>query len=150
MSAFLRSYRPTQIPVDNEAFATLLLVDDEPNVLSSLKRVFRRENYHILTATSGVEALSLLAQHPVGVVLTDQRMPGMSGTELLSSIRAMHPKAIRMVLSGYTGLESLTDAINQGEIYKFITKPWKDQELIEAVREAFRRYAESLSSDTPA
>jgi response regulator RpfG family c-di-GMP phosphodiesterase len=77
-------------------------------------------------------------------------MPGMSGTELLANVRAMHPKAIRMVLSGYTGLESLTDAINQGEIYKFMTKPWRDEELLETVRDAFRRYAESLSTDAPA
>jgi len=150
MTMLLRSYRPAQIPVDSEAFSTLLLVDDEPNVLASLKRVFRRESYRVLTANSGAEALSLLAQHPVGVILTDQRMPGMSGTELLSRVRAMHPKAIRMVLSGYTGLESLTDAINQGEIYKFMTKPWRDEELLETVRDAFRRYAESPSTDAPA
>lgn len=148
MTSFLTSFRPTQVPVESEAFTTLLLVDDERNVLASLNRVFRRENYHILTATTGEEALSLLALHPVGVIIADQRMPGMSGTEFLARVRTMHPKAIRMVLSGYTGLESLTDAINRGEISRFLTKPWNEDELLEAVREAFRRYAESVSAGT--
>ena len=121
-------------------------MDDDLNVLASLKRVFRRESYHILPATNGVDALSLLALHPVGVIITDQRMPGMSGTELLARVRAMHPKSIRIVLSGYTGLDSITEAINRGEIYKFLTKPWKDEELLETVRVAFRRYAESMGS----
>jgi diguanylate cyclase (GGDEF)-like protein/PAS domain S-box-containing protein len=143
MTRFLTTFSPTPIPVDNQALSTLLLVDDEDGILSSLKRLLRRENYNILTATSGEEALSLLALHPVGVILTDQRMSGMTGTELLARVRKLHPKAIRMVLSGYTGLESLTDAINRGEIYKFLTKPWDDQHLLEVIREAFRRYAES-------
>lgn len=146
MTRFLAAYTPAQIPAENEALSTLLLVDDEASILSSLKRVLRHENYRILTATSGEEALSLMALHPVGVILTDQRMPGMSGTELLAQARLMHPKAIRMVLSGYTGLDSLTDAINRGEISRFLTKPWHDDELLEALREAFRRYAESLGA----
>ena len=146
MTVFLSSFHPTQIPLDNEAFSTLLLVDDEPGVLASLKRVFRRENYRILTASNGEEALSLLAQHPIGVILSDQRMAGMSGTELLARVRVMHPKTIRMVLSGYTGLDSLTEAINRGEISRFLTKPWRDEELLEAVRDAFRRYGELNSN----
>ncbi|MES2877222.1 MAG: EAL domain-containing protein [Pseudomonadota bacterium] len=145
MTRFLTSFSPMQIPVENPALSTLLLVDDEASILSSLTRLLRHENYHILTASSGEEALALLAQHPVGVILTDQRMPGMNGTELLARARKMHPKAIRMVLSGYTGLDSLTDAINRGEIYKFLTKPWDDNNLLVEVREAFRRYTESAS-----
>ena len=148
LTRFVSAFSPAQIPVNNEALSTLLLVDDDVSILSSLKRLLRRENYHILTATSGEEALSLLALYPVGVILTDQRMPGMSGTELLARVRAMHPKAIRMLLTGYTGLESLTEAINQGEIYKFMTKPWHDHEILETVREAFRRYAESVEQIT--
>ncbi len=144
MTHFLMSFRPPQVPVDNEAQSTLLLVDDEANVLSAVKRLLRRENYRILTATSGEEALALLAEHDVGVILTDQRMPGMSGTELLARARVMHPKAVRMVLSGYTGLESLTDAINRGEIFRFLTKPWEEVDLLDAIREAFRHYGESL------
>lgn len=145
MTRFLTSFFPMQIPVENPALSTLLLVDDEASILSSLTRLLRHENYHILTASSGEEALALLALHPVGVILTDQRMPGMNGTELLARARKMHPKAMRMVLSGYTGLDSLTDAINRGEIYKFLTKPWDDNNLLVEVREAFRRYTESAS-----
>ena len=145
MTDFLSSFQPTPIPLDNEALSTLLLVDDETSVVASLKRVLRRENYRILTASSGEEALSLLAQHPVGVILADQRMPGMGGTELLARVRSMHPKTIRMVLSGYTELNSLTEAINRGEISRFLTKPWRDEEVLEAVRDAFRRYGEANS-----
>jgi diguanylate cyclase (GGDEF)-like protein len=143
MTDFLASYRPPRIPLDGEAMNTLLLVDDEPGILAALRRVLRRENYRILTATSGEEALALLAGNEVGVILCDQRMTGMSGTELLARARTMHPAAVRMVLSGYTGLDSLTEAINRGEIFKFLTKPWEDTELIEAVRDAFRHFDES-------
>jgi diguanylate cyclase (GGDEF)-like protein/PAS domain S-box-containing protein len=148
MTRFLAEFTPAPIPAENDALSTLLLVDDETNVLASLKRVLRRENYHILTATSGEEALTLLALHPVGVILADQRMRGMSGTELLVHARKMHPKAIRMVLSGHTGLDSLTEAINRGEVSRFLTKPWQDDELVEVVRDAFRRYAESIDAGT--
>jgi FixJ family two-component response regulator len=73
-------------------------------------------------------------------------MPGMSGTELLSQVRRMHPKTVRLVLSGYTGLDVLTDAINRGEIYKFLTKPWEDAELVEVIRQAFRHYGQAQES----
>ncbi|SFM96420.1 diguanylate cyclase (GGDEF) domain-containing protein [Formivibrio citricus] len=140
MTRFMTTFTPLQTPVENEAMSTLLLVDDEEHNLSALKRVLRRENYHILAASSGEDALALLAEHEVGVILTDQRMPGMTGTELLAQARVMYPKTVRMVLSGYTGLDSLTDAINRGEIYKFLAKPWDDKELLEVIREAFRHY----------
>jgi len=143
MTRFLSSFVPARIPADNEAMSTLLLVDDEPHVLSSLSRLLRRENYRILTASNCEEALALLAEHQVGVIIIDQRMPGMSGTELLARARVMHPKTVRMVLSGYTALDSLTEAINRGEIYKLLTKPWEDAELIHTVRDAFRHYSES-------
>jgi len=137
---FLGAYVPQPIPSDDLGSTTLLLVDDEPNILSSLKRLLRRENYQVLAAGSGEEALLLLAQHQVGVIITDQRMPGMSGTELLAKVCTMHPDVVRVVLSGYTGLDSLTEAINRGEIYKFITKPWDEIELLETIRQAFRHY----------
>jgi diguanylate cyclase (GGDEF)-like protein len=148
-TGFLESFRAQRIPVDAEAMSTLLLVDDEASVLAALKRILRRDRYSILTATSGEEALALLAEHEVGVIITDQRMPGMSGTELLARARKMHPRAVRMVLSGYTGLDSLTEAINRGEIYKFLTKPWQDSELVDAVREAFRHYGETTEHPAP-
>ena len=117
---------------------TLLLVDDEPNILNSLSRLLRREGYQLLTAGSPAEAFVLLAKHTVHVVLSDQRMPEMTGTEFLSRVRQMYPETIRIVLTGYTDLESVTDAINRGAIYKFLTKPWSDDQLREQIRDAFR------------
>lgn len=142
MTRLMSTFRAIDIPVDNQALNTLLLVDDEASVLAALKQLLCNENYQILSATSAEDALALLALHPVGVVLTDQRLTGMTGVELLARARKMYPKVVRMVLSGYTGLDSLTEAINRGEIYKFFTKPWNDAELIESVREAFGYYAE--------
>lgn len=117
---------------------TLLLVDDEPNILNALSRLLRREGYSTLTARSPQEAFEVLAKHPVQVVISDQRMPDMSGTEFLSRVRQLYPATVRLVLTGYTDLESVTDAINRGAIYKFLTKPWDDDQLREQIREAFR------------
>jgi diguanylate cyclase (GGDEF)-like protein len=142
MTEFLKSFNPSQVPVDVEGKSTLLLVDDEPGVLAALKRLLRRENYNVLTADSGEAGLALLAEHEVGVILTDQRMPGMNGTEFLARARTMHPHAVRMVLSGYTGLESVTEAVNRGEVFRFLTKPWDEVELLDAIRAAFRHYGE--------
>jgi diguanylate cyclase (GGDEF)-like protein/PAS domain S-box-containing protein len=118
---------------------TLLLVDDEPNILKALTRLLRREAFNILTATSPAEAFEHLAKQPVQVILSDQRMPDMSGTEFFSRVRQLYPDTIRIVLTGYTDLESVTGAINRGAIYKFLTKPWNDDVLREQIREAFRR-----------
>ncbi|MDH5573619.1 MAG: response regulator [Gammaproteobacteria bacterium] len=119
----------------------LLLVDDEENILRSLRRVLRREGYQILLANSGAEGLRQLDAHPdVGVILSDQRMPEMTGVEFLSQVRETFPNIVRMVLSGYTDLNTVTEAINQGSIYKFLTKPWDDELLQANVEEAFRYY----------
>lgn len=129
-----------------EAFAdtkperTLLLLDDEENVLRSLVRLFRRDGYQILTANSVAEAFDLLASNGVQVILSDQRMPDMSGTEFLTRVRDLYPDTVRMVLSGYTDLATITEAINLGAIYRFLTKPWNDDELREHIRDAFRAY----------
>ena len=119
---------------------TLLLVDDEENILSALTRLLRRDGYQILRATSGREGLELLATNTVGVIISDQRMPEMSGTEFLSKVKDMYPDTVRIVLSGYTELNSITDAINRGAIYRFLTKPWEDDLLRANVEEAFRRH----------
>ena len=117
---------------------TLLLVDDEENILRSLMRALRRDGYQILTATSARDGLELLAKHDVQVIISDQRMPETSGTEFLSRVKQMYPETVRMVLSGYTDLTAVTDAINRGAIYKFLTKPWNDDELRTQIRDAFR------------
>ncbi|MDZ4255796.1 MAG: EAL domain-containing protein [Sulfuritalea sp.] len=119
---------------------TLLLVDDEAGILNSLKRLLRRDGYRVLTTTDPAEGLELLATNDVQVIISDQRMPQMSGTEFLSRVKGLHPDAIRIILSGYTDLQSITDAINHGAIWRFLTKPWEDDVLRKLVRDAFREY----------
>ncbi|MCX7093093.1 MAG: response regulator [Methylobacter sp.] len=119
---------------------TILLVDDENNIISALKRTLRRDGYSILTANSGKEGLALLTQYEVGVIVSDQRMPLMSGVEFLRKVKLLYPKTLRIVLSGYTELESVTGAINEGAICKFLTKPWDDDLLRDNIREAFLQY----------
>ncbi len=119
---------------------TLLLLDDEENILRALARVLRRDGYHILTANRAQDAFALLAKHDVQVILSDQRMPEMNGTEFLSRVKDLYPDTIRIVLSGYTDLKSVTDAINQGAIYKFLTKPWNDEQLRATIAQAFQHY----------
>jgi len=116
---------------------TLLLVDDEPNIVSALKRLFRRDGYDILTANSGAEGLALLAEHKIDLIISDQRMPGMTGVEFLRQAKANYPDTIRIVLSGYTELQSVTDAINEGAVFRFLTKPWDDEALREQIQKAF-------------
>jgi len=118
---------------------TLLLVDDEENILSSLKRLLRRDGYTIITACGAAEGLKRLAEGEVDVIVSDQRMPGMTGVEFLRRAKELYPDSIRMVLSGYTELQSIIDAVNEGAIYKFLTKPWDDERLRGHVAEAFRQ-----------
>ena len=133
-----------RLPMEDAAAAllprTLLLLDDEENILTSLNRLLRRDGYHILKATSAAEAFELLAEHPVGVIVSDQRMPEMNGTEFLRRVKQIYPDTVRMVLSGYTDLKSVTDAINEGAVYRFLTKPWDDDLLRASIQEAFQRY----------
>ena len=101
----------------------VLFVDDEPNVLDSIRRQLRK-SCEILTATSGVEALALLKDTgPVALVISDMRMPGMSGAELLAKIRDLYPDTVRMILSGQADLESTISAVNEGHVFRFLTKP---------------------------
>ncbi|SDD88010.1 EAL domain-containing protein [Aquimonas voraii] len=126
----------------------LLLVDDEENVLRALVRVLRRDGYVIHTATNATEGFELLAKNRVQVIVSDQRMPGISGTQFLSRVKEMYPDTMRIVLSGYTDLATLTDAINRGAIYKFLTKPWDDEDLREQVRDAYRQYDERAARES--
>jgi len=118
----------------------LLLVDDEENILRSLRRALHRAGYKILMAHSGEEGLKVLEEHTVGVIVSDQRMPGMIGAEFLGRARERYPDTVRIMLSGYTELDSVTEAINQGAIYKFLTKPWEDDLLRANIEEAFEYY----------
>jgi PAS domain S-box-containing protein len=118
----------------------LLLLDDEPNILRSLRRVFRGQPWTVHTAVAPEEALELLARHPVGVVMSDQRMPLMRGTDFLARVKQLYPDTVRIVLSGYTELQSVTEAINEGAIYKFLTKPWNDVQINEEIEQAFRQF----------
>lgn len=119
----------------------LLFVDDEENVLRSLKRVFLDADYSIQTATSGQEGLSILeAGPPVQVVISDYRMPRMNGVEFMSMVARKWPDTIRIVLSGFADTPAVIGAINEGGIYKFITKPWNDDELRVAVANAATLY----------
>jgi CheY-like chemotaxis protein len=137
LTELLRSRRTLPVPTQLARRRTLLLVDDEVAIISALKRLFRRDGYQLLTAHSGAEALELLATHPVDVIVSDQRMPGMTGVEFLRRTKALHPDTIRMTLSGFADLQSIIDAVNEGAIYKFLMKPWDDSRLREHVAQAF-------------
>jgi two-component system response regulator HupR/HoxA len=120
---------------------TVLFVDDEERLLSSLRRGLLDEPYNTRFANSGKEALEILEHNRVHVFVTDMRMPEMGGLELLKIVKEQYPHIVRMVLSGYTQVTTLLTAINQGEIYKFITKPWKlEEEFKPAIREAIVYY----------
>ena len=119
---------------------TLLLVDDDEPVLSALTRALRREGYRILKAASARAAFDLLARHPVGVIVSDQRMPEMSGSEFLRRVKQIHPETVRIMLSGLAELKSVADAINEDAADKFLTKPWNDDLLRAGIREAFQHY----------
>lgn len=120
---------------------TVLFVDDEEKVLRSLKRGVLDEPYNSLFANSGKEALELIERNEVHVLVTDMRMPEMTGLELLKQVKQTHPHIVRIVLSGYTHITTLLTAINQGNIYKFITKPWKlEEEFKPVIRQALEYY----------
>jgi diguanylate cyclase (GGDEF)-like protein/PAS domain S-box-containing protein len=142
IEALLRQGRclPEHLLRWQEPLRTLLIVDDEVNIVAALKRLLRRDSYRILTANSGQEGLDILTQYEyqVDVIVSDQRMPGMTGVEFLRKAKDLYPDTVRIVLSGYTELQSVTDAINEGAIYKFLTKPWDDAQLRVHIEEAFR------------
>jgi len=116
--------------------ATILLVDDEVNVTEALKRSFRREPYTFVTATSGEAAQEILARQHVDVVVSDEQMPGMSGSQFLSKVRAQYPHTIRMILSGQASLEAAVRAINEGEVYRFFLKPCNPTDLLFTIQRA--------------
>lgn len=121
---------------------TILCVDDEIDNVEALERLFRRK-YTVLKATSGKEALAILDQHqnPVSLIITDQRMPEITGVEFLEKTLETHPETVRILLTGYTDLESVIMAVNKGQIFRYITKPWDPIDLVNTVDHAIERYA---------
>ena len=117
---------------------TLLLVDDEASILRALQRLFRREGYRILTAGSGDQALSVLQaeEEPVSLIISDQRMPGMNGARFLEASMAFCPDAVRFLLTGYSDLDAVATAVNKGNIQRYLTKPWNDDDIRTQVRQA--------------
>src|SRR5687767_7810927 len=122
----------------------ILIVDDEASNLRALERLFRTE-YDVLTAGSGADALSLLEHHDMALLIADQRMPEMSGVELMQRTARLRPHMVRILLTGYTDVDSLIEAINTGHVYKYITKPWNNDDLLQTVARALEHY-ETLKS----
>jgi response regulator RpfG family c-di-GMP phosphodiesterase len=117
----------------------VLLVDDEPEILFSLRGLLRKE-FELHTAESGDSALEILAHHPIHVIMSDQRMPGMTGVELLRRARAVCPDAVRILFTGYADIKAVIDAINEGHVYRYLVKPWDPDDLLAVLREACERY----------
>jgi diguanylate cyclase (GGDEF)-like protein/PAS domain S-box-containing protein len=116
---------------------SLLLVDDETSVATSLSRLLKKENYQVFTADSGEKALEILQKNKINVIVSDQRMPNMTGSELFAQVKEKYPDTIRIILSGFTDFDSLSEAINKGAIYKFLEKPWNNEVLRAEIRQAF-------------
>lgn len=119
---------------------TVLCVDDEVNVLSALKRVVLDEEFNFLTASSGKEGLAILAETPVHLVISDQRMPEMTGIEFLNTVQELYPDTVRVILSGYADLNTIYEAVSTAGIFRFLSKPWHDEELLLTIRQCFTHY----------
>ena len=113
---------------------SILCVDDELNILKLLKRLLEGHGYEVVTASSGDEALQILEKQRVDVIVSDQRMPGMTGSDLFRITREKYPQAVRVMMSGYSDFDSLVNAVNEGEIFRFISKPWDQKQFVELVR----------------
>jgi DNA-binding NtrC family response regulator len=122
----------------------IMIVDDEPANLRTLERLFRTD-YQVVTAPSGAEALALLDQHDVALLISDQRMPAMTGIELMMKTVAIRPQMVKILLTGYTDVGALIEALNSGLVYRYLTKPWNNNDLRTTVSRALEHY-ESMKS----
>jgi two-component system NtrC family sensor kinase len=126
----------------------ILLVDDEQNVLKALKRLFVDTAYKIYTANSADEGLAVFAENDIALVISDYRMPGKTGVQFLAEVRERSPQTIRIILSGFADVSSIVEAINDGQVYKFLAKPWNDQELLSTIQRAVEHYELQQENET--
>ncbi|MEA3361120.1 MAG: response regulator [Thermodesulfobacteriota bacterium] len=117
----------------------ILLVDDEKNIINSISRLLIEKNFYMLTAQNGMEALELIKHNNVDIVISDQRMPGMTGLELMGRIKKKNPSIIRVLLTAYSDKDVMLKAINQGEVYRFLIKPWDENELLETIKQGLKK-----------
>lgn len=118
----------------------MLLVDDEPNITRSIKRICRNRGYEIFIASSAAEALEIIAAEKIQVVLSDQLMPQMTGSEMFERIQEKFTSVVRILLTGYTAIEGLTSAVNKGAVFRILFKPWDDDNLLKTIDDAFDYY----------
>jgi response regulator RpfG family c-di-GMP phosphodiesterase len=126
--------------MSEKALINILYVDDEVNNLHSFKAAFRRD-FNVFTAESAAEGRKILDTEVIEVIVTDQRMPGMTGVEFLESIIPVYPDPIRILLTGYTDIQAVIDAINKGQVYHYLTKPWEEQQLRNIINKAYEVYS---------
>ena len=125
----------------------VLIVDDEPHILASLGRLLSSVRITYISASSGEEALELLRSHKPAVIVSDYRMPGMSGTEFLSRVEAQYPETVRIILSGFSDFETVLKAVHSGVVHKFLAKPWSNEELIQHLHAAFKKASQNAFAD---
>ncbi|HVO65771.1 MAG TPA: response regulator, partial [Syntrophales bacterium] len=121
---------------------TLLIIDDEESILKSLSRLFRNEEFEILTAMNGLEGLDLIRDtgRNFSLIISDQRMPEMTGSQFLAEARKILPDTMRVLLTGYSDMDAIVEAINEGGVHRYLTKPWKDEDLLLQVRQILEQY----------
>lgn len=124
---------------NNNKKISIMYVDDEENNLISFKATFRIK-YNVITAISAEEAMKVLASKRVEIIITDQRMPNMTGVEFLEKVIELYPDPMRILLTGYTDMSAVIDAVNKGKIYHYLTKPWNEEELDLTIRGAYEVY----------
>ena len=124
-----------------ETRISVLYVDDEENNLISFKATFRLK-YQVYTAISGIDAIRIVEQHPIDIIITDQRMPQMTGVEFLEEVIKVNPDPMRILLTGYADMSAVVDAVNKGKIFHYLSKPWSEEELDETIRRAYELFSE--------
>jgi CheY-like chemotaxis protein len=150
LEAMLREGRRlTRTHIGAGTAPAVLLLDDNENDLLLLQKALRSDEFELLTATSVEGAFTLLASHPVGVVVSDQNLPGMSGAEFLGKLRKLYPNALRVAITGAQNSEIVADAVNEAGIYKFLSKAWGSERLRTEVREAYQHYRAAAEGRSP-